>query len=138
MDSGSRSATNIVLNRDFSGGLRSWHPNCCKAHVASPGPHYPESLSRVGFSVITNRTESWQGLEQDIAARISAGSTYTVCAWVAISGGIQSDSNVEATLKCKRQQSDHDPEYLCIGRYYILFLFSIALSARESIYLLIS
>lgn len=132
-DLDTRPANNIVLNHDFSGGLNLWHPNCCNAFVAPSEPRFPEShppkLSG-SFAVITDRKQCWQGLEQDITDRVSAGSTYTVCAWVAISGAIQGDVNVQATLKLDQDLSS--PSYLCIGRY-IIYLFCIALSAGEQL-----
>ncbi|KAK6152993.1 hypothetical protein DH2020_012632 [Rehmannia glutinosa] len=95
-------ATNIILNHDFSGGLDMWHPNCCDAFVVSKETGYPEGLSPKlsgRFAVVTNRKECWQGLEQDITNRVTVGPTYTVCAWVGISGDPQGVAHVLATLK---------------------------------------
>ncbi|KAA8528423.1 hypothetical protein F0562_035778 [Nyssa sinensis] len=109
--------TNIILNHDFSGGLHSWHPNCCNAYVVSAESGYPEGISaKAGgnYAVITNRKECWQGLEQDITSRVSPGTTYTVSACVGISGPLQSFANVQATLKLEYQ--DSATSYLFIGR----------------------
>ncbi|KAH6825463.1 glycosyl hydrolase family 10 protein / carbohydrate-binding domain-containing protein [Perilla frutescens var. hirtella] len=116
-DTISRPATNVILNHDFSGGLHLWHPNSCDGYVASSDSGYPQGLSASlngRFAVVTNRKECWQGLEQDITNRISAGSTYTVCAWVGISGSRQGVANVQATLKLEYQ--DSSVSYLFIGR----------------------
>ncbi|KAL2241235.1 UNVERIFIED_CONTAM: Endo-1,4-beta-xylanase 1 [Sesamum indicum] len=116
-DSISSSATNIILNHDFSGGLHLWHPNCCNGFVVPSESGYPQWLSsklRGRFAVITNRTECWQGLEQDITNRVSAGSTYKVCAWVGISGTPQAVADVQATLKIEYQ--DLSVNYLFIGK----------------------
>ncbi|KAK6125594.1 hypothetical protein DH2020_040654 [Rehmannia glutinosa] len=105
-DSISIPATNVILNHDFFGGLHSWHPNCCDALVVSSESGYPQGLSfklSGRFAVITNRKECWQGLEQDITDRVSAGSTYTVCALVGISGGPHGVADVQATLKLEYQ-----------------------------------
>ncbi|XP_059634332.1 endo-1,4-beta-xylanase 1-like [Cornus florida] len=96
---------NILLNHDFSGGLHSWHPNCCDGFVVP---------AESGYAVITNRKECWQGLEQDITERVSPGSNYTVSACVGISGSLQGFDNIQATLKLERQ--DSATNYLCIGR----------------------
>ncbi|KAI3451515.1 hypothetical protein Pfo_008180 [Paulownia fortunei] len=116
-DSISRPATNVILNHDFSGGLHLWHPNCCDGFVVSSESGYPQGLPAKlsgRFAVITNRKECWQGLEQDITNRVSAGSTYTVCAWVGISEALQGVADVQATLKLEYQ--DLSVSYLFIGR----------------------
>ncbi|PIN18126.1 Endo-1,4-beta-xylanase [Handroanthus impetiginosus] len=110
-------ASNIVLNHDFSGGLHSWHPNCCNAYVVSEETGYPRRLSPMSsghFAVVTNRKQHWQGLEQDVTDRVSVGSIYSVCAWVRISGAPQGVYDVLATLKLEYQCSSVD--YLFIGR----------------------
>lgn len=115
-----RHASNIVLNHDFSEGLHSWGPNCCDAFLAPPVPHQPQSQSPKlggGFAVVTNRRECWQGLEKDITDRISAGSTYSFCATVAISGVVQGDATVQVTLRL--EQKDSSTSDLVIGRYIL-------------------
>ncbi|XP_057721324.1 endo-1,4-beta-xylanase 1-like [Arachis stenosperma] len=110
-------AANILLNHDFSGGLDSWHVNCCDGYVVSA-----EEVSQLGISmetdgncaVITSRKECWQGLEQDITSRISIGSTYIVSALVGISGLFQGSNDVQATLKL--EYHDSATSYLFIGR----------------------
>ncbi|XP_057773201.1 endo-1,4-beta-xylanase 1-like isoform X2 [Salvia miltiorrhiza] len=116
-DTISRSATNVILNHDFSGGLHSWSPNGCDGFVVSSDSGYPQVIpaSLNGrFAKVTNRNECWQGLEQDITNRVSAGSTYTVCAWVGILGSGQAVADVQATLKLEYQ--DSSVSYLPIGR----------------------
>ncbi|KAK4416729.1 Endo-1,4-beta-xylanase 1 [Sesamum alatum] len=116
-DSISNSATNIILNHDFSGGLHLWHPNCCNGFVVPSESDHPQWLSsklRGVFAVITNRTECWQGLEQDITDRVSVGSTYNVCAWVGISGPPQAVADV--TGHSKIEYEDLSVSYLFIGK----------------------
>lgn len=116
-DSISTPATNIIHNHDFSGGLHLWHPNCCNAFVVSSESGYHEGLSTKlsgSFAVVTNRKECWQGLEQDITSRVSAGSNYTVCAWVGISGAVHGVADVSATLKLENQ--DSSISYMFVGR----------------------
>ncbi|GFQ06139.1 endo-1 4-beta-xylanase a [Phtheirospermum japonicum] len=110
---------NIIRNHDFSGGLHMWHPNCCDAFVVSKETEYPKGISAKlsgRFAVITNRKECWQGIEQDITDRISVDSTYTVGAWVGISGALVHGvtRHVLATLKLEHQ--DSSVSYLFIGR----------------------
>ncbi|KAG5543712.1 hypothetical protein RHGRI_016467 [Rhododendron griersonianum] len=100
-------ASNIIVNHDFSRGLDSWHPNCCHAFVVSAEPGR-------NHAVVTNRKEHWQGLEQDISGKVSAGPTYSVSARVGISGPIQSSAVVTATLKL---EFHHSPTtYMFIGK----------------------
>lgn len=101
--------TNILLNHDFSGGLNSWHLNCCNGHVIS---------AESSHAVITDRKECWQGLEQDITNRISIGSTYMVSACVGVSGLSQGSADVKATLKL--EYHDSATRYLFIGGYEVL------------------
>ncbi|KAK4254486.1 hypothetical protein QN277_009864 [Acacia crassicarpa] len=110
-------STNIILNHDFSGGLESWHPNCCHGYVvsANSGPQGRMLMeSNVNYAVVTGRNECWQGLEQDITGKISGGSTYKVSACVGVSGLPQANSDVLATLKL--QYRDSAASYLFIGR----------------------
>jgi len=65
-------------------------------------------------AVVTNRKECWQGLEQDITARVFPGSTYTVSACVGVSGPLQGSTEVLATLKLEYQVTG--TSFLFIGR----------------------
>lgn len=87
--------------------MNLWHPNCCEAFVV------PADTG--SYAVITNRKECWQGLEQNITERVSTGSTYTVCAFVGVSGAISGCTDVQATLKVEYR--DSATSYVFIGRY---------------------
>ncbi|PQM38373.1 endo-1 4-beta-xylanase A [Prunus yedoensis var. nudiflora] len=115
VNSSSSHATNIILNHDFSGGLHSWHPNCCDGFVVSADSGHPEAKSAGNnYAVVNNRKECWQGLEQDITGRIFPGSTYMVSACVGVSGPLQGSADVLATLKLEYQGSATN--FLLIGR----------------------
>ncbi|KAI9107305.1 hypothetical protein K1719_021693 [Acacia pycnantha] len=112
---------NIILNHDFSGGLESWHPNCCHGYVVSAKSGSQGRMlmeSNVNYAVVTGRNECWQGLEQDITDKISVGSTYKVSACVGVSGLPQVNSDVLATLKL--QYRDSAANYLFIGRTSVI------------------
>ena len=114
-------AANILLNHDFSGGLNSWHLNCCNGYVisAEAGSQGGISMESDGnYAVITGRKECWQGLEQEITDRVSIGSTYMVSAFVGVSGLSQGSTDVQATLKLEYR--DSATSYLFIGRCRIL------------------
>ena len=96
---------NIILNHDFSRDLLSWHANNCAAFVT------PEESYHV--AVVTNRAETWQGLEQDITDRVSPGYTYSVSAFVRVRGCIDGSSHVQATLRLKKGAAT---DYLFVAR----------------------
>ncbi|XP_068657360.1 endo-1,4-beta-xylanase 1-like [Aristolochia californica] len=110
-------AANIILNHDFADGLHSWKPNCCNGYVVSgEASHLYGVKANTGenFAVISNRTESWQGLEQDITARISPGSAYTVSAYIRVWGpNLHEPAGVQATLKLEYLNSETN--YLFVG-----------------------
>lgn len=104
--------SNIIDNHNFSKGLHSWHANCCDAFLSVDEPT-PKSCNR--HVVVTNRSQNWHGLEQDITHKISPGLTYKVCARVGVSGtNLQGDADVIATLKLEYQHSD--TKFVFIGR----------------------
>lgn len=102
--------SNIVHNGDFSDGLEPWYPNACQAFVVSSD----SSSSDSGYAVVTNRKETWQGLEQDITPQVSPGVTYNVSACVGVSGPFHESSQVLATVRLERD--DSPTEYLFIGK----------------------
>ncbi|XVE95092.1 hypothetical protein REPUB_Repub02eG0066700 [Reevesia pubescens] len=114
--SGNPAAT-IIVNHDFSNGLYSWHPNCCIGFAVSAESGNPggwSAKSGGNYAVVTNRTECWQGLEQDITGRIAPGSTYSVSACVGVSGHLSGSTDVLATLKLENHGSA--TSYLFIGK----------------------
>ncbi|XP_044964455.1 endo-1,4-beta-xylanase 1-like isoform X2 [Hordeum vulgare subsp. vulgare] len=109
--------TNIILNCDFSEGLHSWHPICCHAYVASQWSGFLDGIrgdSGENYAVVSKRTEPWQGLEQDITDRVSAGTVYAVSARVRVDGNIHGKAEVKATLRL--QNPDGSTHYNSIGR----------------------
>lgn len=109
------SAVNILLNHDFSNGLdSSWHPNCCNLIISDSGFHDLAPTKPGGkCAIVANRTEPWQGLEQDITTKISPNSAYSVSAFVGVSGPVNEPVDVLATLKLV---SSGSIDYSFIGR----------------------
>ncbi|VFQ99036.1 unnamed protein product [Cuscuta campestris] len=115
----SNNNNNIILNHDFSQGLQKWTPNHCKAHVVrlpAPDGGGAGGASACFHAVLTNRKEGWQGLEQDITARITPGTAYSVRACVSVSGELPGGhtTSVQATLRLHTRNSP--TLYLHIGR----------------------
>ncbi|KAH0683853.1 hypothetical protein KY289_021605 [Solanum tuberosum] len=105
---------NIILNHEFLDGLHLWPPNGCHTFVVPAGSGYRNGLT---MAVVTKRTIWWQGLEQDITSRVSAGSSYTVSACVGASGTFQGSVKVFATIKLVYQNSEM--KFISIGKKYV-------------------
>lgn len=102
----------ILHNPTFDDGLRPWTPKGCKADLTgSLGDILP--VSERQFAVATNRTESWQGIEQDITGRIEESTLYHVTAMVRLHGGVN-EARVLATLYMTGE--DGKDQYLTLGR----------------------
>ncbi|CAA7031091.1 unnamed protein product [Microthlaspi erraticum] len=111
--------SNIVTNGDFSAGVEPWYPNGCEAFVVSSDPFSSDSISdspSCGYAVVTNRKETWQGLEQDITTQVSPGITYYVTASVGVSGPPNESAEILATVRLEHEASP--TEYLFIGKTY--------------------
>ncbi|XP_071728739.1 endo-1,4-beta-xylanase 1-like [Rutidosis leptorrhynchoides] len=98
--------SNIIENNNFAHGLHSWNANCCDAFLVLSAVDENTTNSCRHHVVVTNRTQNWQGLEQDITSKISKGSTYSVFARVGVSGSrLTGKDDVIATLKLEYQHS---------------------------------
>lgn len=113
-----------IVNGDFSAGIEPWYPNGCEAFVVSSDPFCSEAMSAEsasgGYAVVTNRKETWQGLEQDITTRVSPGITYNVSACVGVSGPFHESAEVLATVRLEHE--DSPTEYLFIGKYVLIVI----------------
>nr|CAB3452776.1 unnamed protein product [Digitaria exilis] len=108
---------NILSNSDFSEGLHLWQPNSCHAFVAVEGSGYHYGVrphSGSSYAVLTHRTQSWQGLEQDITEKVTSGTEYFIAAYVRIYGDVHEPIGVQATLKFEDEGSSTN--YLSIAR----------------------
>lgn len=102
-------ALNIVMNHDFSDGMDSWNSNSCDWFVVSRS-----DCASGSYAVVNSRSETWQGLEQDITDGVSPGYSYKVSASVSVSGPVHRSAQVLATLKLERQSSA--TEFQLIGK----------------------
>ncbi|XP_064992982.1 endo-1,4-beta-xylanase 2-like isoform X2 [Musa acuminata AAA Group] len=111
---------NIISNHDFSCGLEPWVPNCCHAYVASKESGFLNGVrpnSGENYAVVTQRSEWWQGLEQDITAKVTFGAIHDVSAYIGVYGVLHEPAEVKATLKF--ENSDSSTGYLSIGSAFV-------------------
>ncbi|PHU03115.1 hypothetical protein BC332_28366 [Capsicum chinense] len=108
-NTGSYDAINVILNHDFSKGLHLRHTNCCNVFVVPAcSSNYKGVAEDIGcsYTIITNCTECWKGLQQDFTSRISAGCVYVVSARVVVSGTFHGSIDVQATLRLVYQNAE--------------------------------
>lgn len=89
----------IVLNPKFEDGLNNWSGRGCKTVLhdsMEDGKIVPQS-GKV-FAAATERTQSWNGIQQDITGRVQRKLAYEATAVVRIFGNNVTSSDVRATL----------------------------------------
>ncbi|GAV90280.1 Glyco_hydro_10 domain-containing protein/CBM_4_9 domain-containing protein [Cephalotus follicularis] len=92
-------AENIILNPSFEDGLNNWSGRGCKIVLhdsMADGKIVPNS-GKV-FASATERTQSWNGIQQDITGRVQRKLAYAVTAVVRIFGNNITSANLQATL----------------------------------------
>lgn len=108
------SVNSIIQDHDFSEGLLSWRANNCIARVVTCAA---SNTKEAMYAVVTNRNETWQGLEQDITDKISSGSEYSVAARVGVSELLRgSAEDVIATLKLEHENGNSSTSFMSVGR----------------------
>ncbi|KAL6212323.1 hypothetical protein ACLB2K_017543 [Fragaria x ananassa] len=89
----------IVLNPNFEDGLTNWTGRGCQVDLhdsMGDGKIVPQS-GKV-FAAATERTQSWNGIQQDITGRVQRKLAYEATAVVRIFGNNVTSSDVRATL----------------------------------------
>lgn len=105
----------MVQNSEFSSGTYAWTANSCVVSInegGSPGSMKPCTGS--SYAVVSQRTASWQGVEQDITGRLFPNKAYSVKAVVAVSDG---SHDVIATLRL--ESNGAATRYIALGRYSV-------------------
>uniref|UniRef100_A0A2P2JG32 Uncharacterized protein LOC105630790 n=2 Tax=Rhizophora mucronata TaxID=61149 RepID=A0A2P2JG32_RHIMU len=90
---------NIILNPNFEDGLNNWSGRGCKIVLhdsMADGKIVP--LSGKVFAVATDRTQSWNGIQQEITGRVQRKLAYEITAVVRIYGKNVTNADVRATL----------------------------------------
>ncbi|XP_038975140.1 endo-1,4-beta-xylanase 1 [Phoenix dactylifera] len=89
---------NIILNPRFEDGLNSWSGRGCKIALHdSMGDGKIRPLSGNFFASATERTQNWNGIQQEVTGRVQRKLAYEVTAVVRIFGNA-SPADVRATL----------------------------------------
>ncbi|XP_043713529.1 endo-1,4-beta-xylanase 1-like isoform X1 [Telopea speciosissima] len=95
---------NIVLNPHFDDGLNNWSGRGCKIALHdSMGDGKIQPLSGKFFASATERTQSWNGIQQEITGRVQRKLAYEVTAVVRIFGNNVTNADVRATLWVQEQ-----------------------------------
>ncbi|CAJ2643843.1 unnamed protein product [Trifolium pratense] len=105
---------NIILNPQFEDGLNNWTGRGCKIALhdsIADGKILPKSGKF--FASATERTQSWNGIQQEITGRVQRKFVYEVTALVRIFGNNVTTSDVRATLYV--QKPDFREQYIGIA-----------------------
>ncbi|KAK9271063.1 hypothetical protein L1049_026652 [Liquidambar formosana] len=90
---------NIILNPRFEDGLNNWSGRGCKIllhNSMGDGKILPQSGNF--FASATERTQSWNGIQQEITGRVQRKLAYEVTAIVRIFGNNVTSADVRTTL----------------------------------------
>ncbi|XP_058217198.1 endo-1,4-beta-xylanase 1-like isoform X3 [Rhododendron vialii] len=105
---------NIILNPKFEDGLNNWSGRGCKIALHdSMGDGKIMPMSGKFFASATERTQNWNGIQQEISGRVQRKLAYEVTAVVRIFGNNVSSSDVRATLWV--QTPDSREQYIGIA-----------------------
>lgn len=110
---------NVILNPRFEDGLNNWSGKGCKIELhksMEDGKVFPQSGKF--FASATNRTENWNGIEQDITGRVQRKVAYQVTAVVRIYVDNDTSAGVQITLWL--QEPDFREQYISIAKMLLL------------------
>lgn len=106
---------NVLVNPTFSTGVQGWSGNCCKVlHSGSHGWKGIMGPRGKPFAIVSDRTDGWQGIQQDITPLVQPNETYLVTAMVRTEGKPHEGANVLATVSL--EYGDSNTRYLSVGR----------------------
>nr|KYP60618.1 Endo-1,4-beta-xylanase A [Cajanus cajan] len=90
---------NIIINPQFDDGLNNWSGRGCKImlHDSMNGGKIVPKSGKF-FASATERTQNWNGIQQEITGRVQRKLAYEVTALVRIFGNNVSTADVRATL----------------------------------------
>ncbi|PSR99950.1 Anti-sigma-I factor RsgI6 like [Actinidia chinensis var. chinensis] len=105
---------NMILNPRFEDGLNNWSGRGCNIVLHdSMGDGKIMPMSGKYFASATGRTQSWNGIQQEITGRVQRKLAYEVTAIVRIFGNNVTSAGVRATLWV--QSPDSREQYIGIA-----------------------
>jgi hypothetical protein len=75
-------ATNLVTNGDFENGTTGWSARGGSVEAVSEPVH-----GGAGSAKATDRTDTWNGIKQDMVGKMEAGKTYKISCWATMEDG---------------------------------------------------
>ncbi|KAJ1442755.1 Pseudouridine synthase, RsuA/RluB/C/D/E/F [Sesbania bispinosa] len=105
----------IIINPQFEDGLNNWSGRGCKIMLhdsMGDGKIVPKSGKY--FASATERTQSWNGIQQEITGRVQRKLAYEITALVRIFGNNVTNADVRATLWV--QTPDLREQYIGIAK----------------------
>jgi hypothetical protein len=123
---------NVILNPRFEDGLNNWSGKGCKIELhksMEDGKVFPQS--GMFFASATNRTENWNGIEQDITGRVQRKVAYQVTAVVRIYVDNDTSAGVQITLWL--QEPDFREQYISIAKL-VSFTYSRRMTLHYFLY----
>jgi len=113
---------NVLLNPGFEDGTAEWAARSCTFSTVTSPVH---SGSRSGRA--TNRTDTWQGIQQNMLDKMVIGGTYRISGWVRISSSsdtvkvsIQKTVNGVTTYANVDTATANNSEWVEVSGYYTL------------------
>ncbi|KAK3029309.1 hypothetical protein RJ639_038407 [Escallonia herrerae] len=113
---------NIIQNHDFSWGVQEpWklmHKKYMFVHKSGYRGIYTAKGESTHFAWVEDRTQYWQGLEQEITSRITPNTIYALSACVRVLNNVQAFTTVTATLRLEFPKKKYwkNPDFIEDGK----------------------
>ncbi|RZS27879.1 hypothetical protein BHM03_00061411 [Ensete ventricosum] len=107
---------NIILNPAFDDGLNNWSGRGCQIALhdsTSDGTILPLNGGKY-FASATGRTQSWNGIQQEITGRVERKLAYEVAATVRVLGG--STTTADVTVNLYVQGANGRDQYIGVAK----------------------
>ncbi|XP_076899552.1 endo-1,4-beta-xylanase 1-like [Bidens hawaiensis] len=124
LSSHGRHDENIILNHNLDEGVSKWSGRGCQIAVhESVGDGDGKILAKSGtfFASATQRAHTWNGIQQDITARVARKLAYNVIATVRISGNNNNNTSTSADVRATLwvQTPDSREQYISIANAHV-------------------
>ncbi|BAF12790.1 endo-1,4-beta-xylanase 1 [Oryza sativa Japonica Group] len=108
---------NIILNPEFDSGLDNWSGSGCKIELHdSLDDGKVLAVSGKYFVAATGRTDTWNGVQQDVTSRLQRKLLYEVAATVRLSGAAATPSPCEVRATVAVQNTDGRQQYISVAK----------------------